>query len=225
MPNVQYSALVNGMAGKLSGSTLQTGLSGNILRSSKNWNRTQSTYFNKCKCNMASISTLWQTLTPQEAASWRTATGYGFYKIKGNLPIQISGYHLFVRCNMNLTTAGIAPIRACPIIPTFENVYIATFGYTSGTLDLYFNAPVTDASNAVQFWMPPASRYNALVPESQFRVVAANEGYGNIAFGLHVFYIARYADPVPGAQYYVAFRQININSGLTSAWCVATCQG
>ena len=101
MANIQFSALVTSMTGKLNGSVIQKSVNGFVIKNKNNGSTGSSQIVYKARSNFFNIVKMWATLTNEERQSWYNQVYLG-----------VKDFQLFVKLNCIRPILGEDPVRS-----------------------------------------------------------------------------------------------------------------
>lgn len=113
MAQIQYTGLVSGMQGKLNGSVLSRGRSGNVIYKKPVQRLAPTAAQLEVRSGFAAAATAWNSLTTEEQGDWATISGENPLPDRFGTPRIVSGYAYFKRMMaLRYPTAGGSPLIA-----------------------------------------------------------------------------------------------------------------
>lgn len=117
MARILLGPLAADASGSIAGGTLQRGPAGHIARTRSLPSPRSSPASTSARQATAQLATMWRTLTVGQRSLWTAQAASTIWRDRFGIPRPMRGYWLFLRNNLQLLHAGIAPLSV-PAAPT-----------------------------------------------------------------------------------------------------------
>lgn len=154
---VKLGPLVSVAAGSIGGTTFQRSFIATLVRSKPMPTLRRGRYTNPKRSTWQQFSRTWRTVSNSDRDKWQIAADTLAWLNKFGDDIRGKGYWLYMRCNQNLASLGIANIAAPDSVFTFTAITgLAATGSLATTLSLSWSTPTP--TQAGTQWLVFASR-------------------------------------------------------------------
>lgn len=162
MAQIQYTGLVSGMQGKLNGSVLSRGRSGNVIYKKPVQRLAPTQAQLAVRAGFSSAATAWGTLSDTERDDWATISAENPLPDRFGVPRIISGYAYFKR----MMALAFPTLGGSPLIPNLTGD--AAYEFTPGTFGAEMT--LTDQGYKVNFAVLDAETINDSPVANQWNV-------------------------------------------------------
>jgi hypothetical protein len=208
---IKFGSFIVAGSGKIGGHVASKNRGGSYLRTKVTPNNPQTVAQMSVRGIFASISSLWSGLTQGQRDSFDGfVAAYSTTDIFGDIR-NPSGKNLFQRLNQNLENTGQSQITTCvaPSEVPFANL-TSVEGDTTDNEMFVNTTGDTTGSELLVFATPSLSQGTKFV-KNKLRVVGHYAGDNAQSIDIWGDYLAKYGEPVAGANIYVGVRVINTN--------------
>lgn len=135
MALLKLSGLVTRLSGKLGGSVLSYGQSGQVLKQNAFSINGQTIQQSISRSNIQQITARWHSLTPTQKATYQSEVGNYTYVNKVGDTVNYNAYQIFLLVNYNLFQVGLPLLTTCPsyassVYSTWSASLILPTGFT-----------------------------------------------------------------------------------------------
>lgn len=209
MAKIKLGAIVTAISGKLGGHVFAKNRGGAYMRTNATPTNPQTSAQTLVRAIMASISSLWSTLTSAQRTSWNAATeSFARTDQFGDIR-QLSGKALFQSLNQNLELTGQAQITVAPQPVAVPALLIteAKGQVVGATFDIT-NTGDTTGSKLMVFATPVLSQGTSFV-KNKLRKLQVTAGGNAVDVDIFAAYTAKYGALVAGTNIYIGVKVIN----------------
>lgn len=225
MALIQYSALVNGMSGKLNGSVMASNKGGSYVRNKGVVTNPNTNYQLNVRSSFGSISGAWRGLSDNQRNSWITFAKNVPYTNPFGESKYLSGFGMFQQRNLNLSVLGLPLILSAPIDQAFPNITMGVITFSAASA-VVVNYSATGITN----WRPVVDATRLLSNGitnvySELRILNANPtitGTAPVQIATITNYPVRFGNTQPLAKIGVGLYFINIVTGQSTVEYVTT---
>jgi hypothetical protein len=211
MAKIKFGMMMTDASGKLGGQVFSKNRGGSYVRTKVTPTNPQTTAQMTVRGIFASISSAWSSLTEANRLSFNNLVGdYGTTDIFGDLH-NPSGKALFQRLNQNLEISEQAQITTCvpPSAVPFANLISVTGDVSNAAIDVVTSGDTTGSK--VVIWATPSLSQGTTFVKNKLRQIAVVAGADPQEADVWNEYVAKFGDPVAGANIYFGVRVINAN--------------
>lgn len=224
MARIQYSALVNGIKGKMSGTTFKTGASGAHVIQSKSNRRNANTnnaqpFATALTAKNATVTTAkhWRELTDAQRQTWVTGTVNFPYVDHWGQTRTRSGYGFYLKTNNLLRMLGIAVLDNCPVPATYLTTGPIAVAITLITFLLKYNQanPIAAGTHTVLMATRPITDGRKAI-SSDYKIIKVLAPADMLPFDIGTTYEAVFGTRLTGNQAYFSAYTIVDTTGQVS---------
>lgn len=216
MALVKFSALISGMWGKLNGSIFSSTRQGYIIKNKFTPTNPQTPLQQSTRARIAFLSSNWKTLTDNQRLLWNNAASSHIRFNHWGDPYIMSGYTLFLSCNINLSLIALNFTNdyITPPSPTLINSLASSFISTNTNKILVEFAPfpVSPFIDYILFATPPLSAGINYVL-SQYRQIGIITNSSTLPFYADSFYFNKFPNYSQGQKVFFKLLPISNISG------------
>jgi hypothetical protein len=201
------------LSGKFGGSVASHNRGGSYLRT---WvkpvnPRTIKQTFQRVQ--LATLAAGFRALGATVIASWN-ASAINF-PIKNRLgqTIHPSGLDLYVALNVNLISAGVAPITTPPVPQDVLDLMTLSLMLGAGEIKLAFTVTPSPATSDMLIYATPGLSAGVSFVSSEYRLIGVMPHTTAMPFDITTMYTIKFGAPIVGTQVFVSARPVNIVSG------------
>jgi hypothetical protein len=216
MALVLFSALVSAMKGSVGGTTFQNSQGGHCIKN-KGRRLARTGYApQNVKQAVALVTQTWQTLTPAQRMAWAGVKNIWIAVDKFNQSKVLSGYAIYLRCNLRLVINGqdmiTYPTSILPISqPAFQLVnYVDPISWEIQS------AQTANANEEIIVQMGVAASIASNYPKTGYRTVFRGGWAVSTPIDVGASYYANFGIPPIGSAIWIRIRVINTISGQMS---------
>lgn len=208
---IKFGSFIVAGSGKIGGHVASKNRGGAYLRTKVTPNNPQTVAQMSIRGVFASISALWSSLTQAQRDSWDGfVAAYSSTDIFGDIR-NPSGKNLHQKLNQNLVNSNQAQIDTCvsPVEVPFANMTAVSGDVSSSTLTADLDGDTT--GNQLIFFATPSLSQGTKFVKNKMRIIAVAAGVDSSTVALYSDYVAKFGEPVAGANIFVGVRVVNAN--------------
>lgn len=173
MAKITAGIIVSEIRGKVSGNVFSKNKGGAIVRNRVTPINRRSESQSKTRQTLAALAASWRGLTQDQRNSWNAAAPNFPQSDNLGQTIFLSGEQLYIRCNTNLSLAGLSQIVNAPNPASFEVIGFTslTADASDGTISLAFTPNVPAGKTLMIRATAPHSAGISFVGQSKFRFI------------------------------------------------------
>lgn len=205
---ILWGALVVDGRGKLGGHVAAKNRSGAYLRTKVTPVNPQTSFQTAVRNLFGSLSQAWSGLTQQVRDGWDGAVdAWQTTNIFGNIKTP-TGKNLYLRLNSLAQQAGWPAIAVAPPKAAMPDDVITgvAFDITLDTITL--TDASTDATVRYMVFATPSLSQGTSFVKNQLRLIEAFQASAALPATLHASYLAKYGEPLAGANVHFAFKKV-----------------
>lgn len=179
----------------------------------------RNAYTSIARTNLASFSSLWNTLTDAQRLSWINAEGV-FSSDRFGREVAIKGKALFVMSNTNLSNIGLGPVlswpdQSAPIGLTSLTGSAAVIAVTNSLV--FTPTPLLTGTSILVFATAPKRAGIYRPSQSAYRLIGSFAAPQSSPLDIYTLYNVKFGIPAAGQKLFVRVIVVNNVSGQASA--------
>jgi hypothetical protein len=191
MARIKYSALIGSLSGSIGGSTFQTGLYGNVLRSRPRNTRQRTADQMLRNSSIVNLQNQWKALTPAQRKQWEQFIAYSSQSINRDRNVLITGQALFLKYNYHRLMYNLAALS----VPEYRNApqwaQITNFSTNGTYLRANFNLNTITLNERVTIYVSFPHAPNLVFNKTRCRLIVPNQNSGTY-YQLQNYYLSKY---------------------------------
>lgn len=195
MAVIQFGSIVTQGAGKIGGSVIARGRSGQVLKN-KGYPIIRRGEVNQpSRSKLASVSSLWGGLTSVQRSAWEAVALSQTRYNRFGVAYTPTGYQLFCELNMNLSSFGSqAPIDVPPALPNYPSVDTWTYTVDPGAsqVQIDWNYVSGDTDFDFYFSLFPLQSFGTTYMRGSARLTSAADSVNAGTINLYTEVIKRF---------------------------------
>lgn len=217
MAKVKFSALVSEMRNKLNGSVFSKNRGGNYLRNKVTPVNPNTSRQTAVRSALAGFASGFRALTAAQIAAWNAAvSSFPYTDIFGDVKT-LSGIQLYIKLNMNLTTAGQSAISSPPAPVGVDPLTSAAAAAAAGGAKTFtFAATPVPAGHTLIIECTPSVSPGRTFVKNQYRFIKAVAAAATSPQTITTEYNAKFGDVVTGEKVFMRGYLVNNTTGEVS---------
>jgi len=217
---VKFTAIVDAISGKISGTVFARNKGGAYARGKGNPTNPQTEAQQAVRVIFTEIAQRWRSLVPSARAAWNAATNdYPYQNRLGNTRT-LSGAGLHQKLNLNLASVNAAQLSV-PLLPkalNLPNAFSVAVNDTAGTaiVSATFSTPA-GARTSFAIFATESSSAGRTNLKNRLRKIAVVTADGLDNLDLQAAYVAEFGLPIVGANIGFELRPVQNQTGQDGA--------
>lgn len=214
---IKWGALVVDGRNKIGGQVASKNKAGAYMKNKVTPANPQTTSQTDVRSNLTTVSRAWSGLTAEQRAAWNAyAAQYPYQDIFGDSKY-LSGFNMFMKCNLNLLAADESQITAPPAThEVTEVIWGIDTCEAPSTLDVNSATATAPANTRCIFLATPCLSPGRVPSKSDYRQIKSYDTWSGGALSLGTNYGIKFGNLVTGQNVGLGYYSLNTETGLVS---------